>query len=189
MNSEQRIQGMRAHYERMHGNIWSHFISKTSSPIEQLMLGAMLSSGFFFYLSPPSMCADLSSLHEPCEKIGIRSLGIPLCGFGCAFVVIVQPVVHVDGKKITPDFGLVEFQTPPGQSPIAVAVELDGHDFHERTKEQAERDKRRDRSLLSMGWTTIRFTGSEVVRSPETVLGAWVEAVNSERRKRGIAAA
>lgn len=43
-----------------------------------------------------------------------------------------------------------------------VAVELDGHDFHEKTKEQAQRDKSRDRELTARGWTVLRFTGSEV---------------------------
>jgi very-short-patch-repair endonuclease len=43
-----------------------------------------------------------------------------------------------------------------------LAVECDGHDFHERTKEQAARDKARDRYLVSQGWIVLRFTGSEV---------------------------
>jgi len=41
-------------------------------------------------------------------------------------------------------------------------VECDGHDFHERTKEQARRDRSRDRSLTSEGYVVIRFTGSEI---------------------------
>lgn len=45
-------------------------------------------------------------------------------------------------------------------------VECDGHDFHERTKEQAARDKRRDRFLLEQGWPVIRFTGSEIHVDP-----------------------
>ena len=46
-------------------------------------------------------------------------------------------------------------------------VELDGHDFHERTKEQAARDRSRDRLLTSKGIQVIRFTGSEIYRNPE----------------------
>jgi very-short-patch-repair endonuclease len=46
-------------------------------------------------------------------------------------------------------------------------VECDGHDFHERTKEQAARDKKRDRDLLSRGVTTIRFTGPEIYKNAE----------------------
>jgi very-short-patch-repair endonuclease len=47
-------------------------------------------------------------------------------------------------------------------------VECDGHDFHERTKEQAERDRARDRAMLDAGWKVYRFTGSEIYRSPLT---------------------
>lgn len=40
--------------------------------------------------------------------------------------------------------------------------ECDGHDFHEKTKEQAARDKQRDRWFLSRGFSTMRFTGSDI---------------------------
>jgi very-short-patch-repair endonuclease len=45
-----------------------------------------------------------------------------------------------------------------------VAVECDGHAFHERNKEQAARDKSRDRDLAMMGICILRFTGSEIYR-------------------------
>ena len=48
-----------------------------------------------------------------------------------------------------------------------LVVECDGHDYHERTKEQAERDKRRDRSISAAGMPVFRFTGRELHRDPE----------------------
>ena len=45
-------------------------------------------------------------------------------------------------------------------------VEVDGHDFHERTKQQASYDRRRDRELTLEGFRVIRFTGSEVYNHP-----------------------
>lgn len=45
-----------------------------------------------------------------------------------------------------------------------VVVECDGHEFHERTKEQAEKDKSRDRVLTAGGYKILRFTGREVWR-------------------------
>jgi len=42
-----------------------------------------------------------------------------------------------------------------------LAVELDGHEYH-KTKEQRTRDSKRDRKLTSLGWSVIRFTGSEI---------------------------
>ena len=41
-------------------------------------------------------------------------------------------------------------------------VECDGHEWHERTKKQAKRDRQRDRWFLARGIPTIRFTGSEI---------------------------
>jgi very-short-patch-repair endonuclease len=48
-----------------------------------------------------------------------------------------------------------------------IVVECDGHDFHERTKEQAARDRRRDRDLTAAGYKVFRFTGSEIFRNPK----------------------
>lgn len=51
--------------------------------------------------------------------------------------------------------------------PRFMVVECDGHDFHERTKEQARRDKKRDRFFQSKGYKVLRFTGSEIWADPE----------------------
>jgi very-short-patch-repair endonuclease len=45
---------------------------------------------------------------------------------------------------------------------LQAVVECDGHDFHEKTKEQARHDKARDRALQRRGFNVIRFTGSEI---------------------------
>jgi very-short-patch-repair endonuclease len=45
-------------------------------------------------------------------------------------------------------------------------VECDGHDFHERTKEQAKRDRSRDRTAHLEGYDCFRFTGSEIWKDP-----------------------
>ncbi len=54
-------------------------------------------------------------------------------------------------------------------SPRIMIVECDGHDFHEKTKEQARRDKQRDRFLQSKGFKVLRFTGSEIWADPDEV--------------------
>ena len=68
------------------------------------------------------------------------------------------------------DFGLhyTDFARPKNH--VQIAVELDGHDFHEKTKEQAQRDKEKDRWLQSQGWIVARFTGSEVWNDPDEVI-------------------
>lgn len=47
-----------------------------------------------------------------------------------------------------------------------LVIECDGHDFHERTKEQAARDRSRDRAVTLNRRTIMRFTGSELWRDP-----------------------
>ena len=41
-----------------------------------------------------------------------------------------------------------------------------GHDFHERTKQQAAQDRARERTIVRHGYILHRFTGSEVYRNP-----------------------
>jgi very-short-patch-repair endonuclease len=56
---------------------------------------------------------------------------------------------------------------PFPSSRVSVVIECDGHDYHERTKEQAAHDRRRDRRLAAIhSLPTIRFTGSEIHRDP-----------------------
>lgn len=49
----------------------------------------------------------------------------------------------------------------------ALVIECDGHDFHDRTKQQAAYDRARDRDLLKLDIATARFTGSEIHHEPE----------------------
>jgi very-short-patch-repair endonuclease len=48
-----------------------------------------------------------------------------------------------------------------------LAIECDGHDFHEKTKDQAAKDKARDRFLTGIHIPVMRFTGSEIWKSPQ----------------------
>ena len=47
-----------------------------------------------------------------------------------------------------------------------LAIECDGHDYHEKTENQARHDKKRDRYLQSRGWLVARFTGKEINHDP-----------------------
>jgi very-short-patch-repair endonuclease len=47
-----------------------------------------------------------------------------------------------------------------------LAIEIDGHEFHEKTKQQAARDRARERSIIREGYTIMRYTGSEVFANP-----------------------
>ncbi len=62
------------------------------------------------------------------------------------------------------------FSNPTYKLAVQIAVELDGHDYHEKTKEQAKRDKEKDRVLQTHGYLVARFTGSEVYNDPMEVI-------------------
>ena len=94
----------------------------------------------------------------------------------------------LDGKYRV-DFLLNPFwyQTPEEPLPqLLIAVECDGHEFHEKTKEQAAADKRRDRDLTRAGLRVMRFTGSEIYRDA-LKCAAEVDAVIDEEYNRWYA--
>lgn len=72
-------------------------------------------------------------------------------------LLVVCAQMHVGDYRA--DFGILT--EADGRFEI-VAVECDGHEFHEKTKEQAARDKARDRFFVESGVRVMRFTGAEI---------------------------
>ena len=52
------------------------------------------------------------------------------------------------------------------QEPLLV-IEIDGHDYHERTPAQASNDNRRDRALQRRGVAFLRYTATDVLRNSD----------------------
>ena len=50
---------------------------------------------------------------------------------------------------------------------LRIIIECDGHDFHEKTKEQAKKDKARDRELIKLSFIVLHYTGSEIYNEPD----------------------
>ncbi len=53
-----------------------------------------------------------------------------------------------------------------GGATVNLAVECDGHTYH-KTKEQAARDRQRDRDLRLEGYDVVRFAATEIMDDPE----------------------
>jgi very-short-patch-repair endonuclease len=47
-------------------------------------------------------------------------------------------------------------------APFHLAIECDGHEFHQKTKEQADRDTARERAISAWGYRVLRFTGRQI---------------------------
>ena len=105
------------------------------------------------------------------EKLALALLAHPLSSIGFLAVQSDLPEARNTGLFIVPqakigpyraDFALVMLSD--GHT-VRLVVECDGHDFHEKTKEQAAHDKARDRYFVEKEWPVMRFTGSEIHRS------------------------
>lgn len=82
-------------------------------------------------------------------------------------VIVPQEEVKLEGKYYKPDFRITIFQVIKINGVDMVRdftcyIECDGHDYQERTKEQAQKDRAKDRAFISAGLDLLRFTGSEI---------------------------
>jgi len=75
-----------------------------------------------------------------------------------------QAEINIANRQFRVDFLISCYDSKTGQM-VSYCIEVDGHDFHEKTKEQARRDKQRDRLIQSVGYRILHFTGSEVYRN------------------------
>lgn len=88
-------------------------------------------------------------------------------------IIVVRPQVPV-AEHYRADF-LISY--PFFGKQIAIIVETDGHEFHERTREQAARDRKRDRILQRAGYEVFRFTGSELRANARRCAGEVLDAI------------
>lgn len=144
------------------------------SPIEQLLLATMLSGGW----GRDDPHSSWSELHKAASLDAGTTAGPWLLRDweGCECTALWQLPVEVGSRKYRLDLAFVG-RDGTG-APVRIAVELDGHDFHERTREQAKRDKARDRALVTAGWVVLRYTGADVYANPEAVLDEIVTIAN-----------
>lgn len=115
---------------------------KMESPIEQIFYVAWLYS--CRYLNDIQLC--------PQKKIGNFRVDFEVDIFG-HFVNHEYPFTCEQLEEIS-------------KNCTKIAIELDGHDWHEKTKEQVEKDKKRERFIVSSGYRIFRFSGREVFKDP-----------------------
>lgn len=67
------------------------------------------------------------------------------------------------------DLHILSIHTARGASFAPIVIELDGHDFHERTKDQVAARNQRDRDFQEKKYRVLHFSGSEIHRDPGKV--------------------
>lgn len=122
-------------------------IFRCESKIEEIMFYAFWSRGVW---------QERMRIVAPCNAV-------QLCSEAGNWGEFHNPIVMCPQMQVNDyraDFGLA-VEGSDNFAMVAI-VECDGHDFHEKTKEQAARDKARDRFFVSADIRVFRFTGSEI---------------------------
>lgn len=134
-------------------NAFEYAAKRCESPIEKIFVAQFL-------------CPSLSAEYDSRADVLLPPSGSiehvecpPIAGF------YIWPQIKIGSYRVDFVCGCSEM----GRYSYCI-VECDGHDWHERTKEQAARDKARDRYLASRGFAVLRFTGSEVFADPRSVV-------------------
>ncbi|QQR97802.1 MAG: DUF559 domain-containing protein [Sphingobacteriales bacterium] len=71
---------------------------------------------------------------------------------------------------------VVDFYIEKRQAKLCVYT--DGHTYHERTEEQAQRDRNIDRKLQELGFQVLRYTGKDVIENTGKIINdikKWIE--------------
>jgi very-short-patch-repair endonuclease len=100
----------------------------------------------------------------PIEEMAYYELKLFQLSYGWHHLTILPQLTL--GKYRIDFVVIVEF---PNSDVLKIAIECDGHDFHEKTKAQASKDKERDRELQKKGYKTFRYSGSDIVKNPSVI--------------------
>ena len=130
-------------------DIAEHLEPYCDSPIELMLGTCLLLISRLQCQAERGVYNTFVKLISPTEKIGNDA------------VIYLSPQFKWEGYKI-------DFAIRQKLSPTIVFIECDGHEFHERTPDQAEHDRSKDRKIQEAGIPILRFTGREIYRSPQS---------------------
>ena len=160
----ENLEMVRAYSDNMYADHYQALADLCQSPIEVLFLAAFV---------PFQMDREAAEgFHIRLERYAI----VPQFRVGryrLDFGVFYNPRVRPENNETHDEFS----------DTIRIAVECDGHAFHEKTKEQAAHDKARDRFLITQGWTVMRFTGSELHADATGCAHQVFEAIEAFQRR------
>ena len=119
-------------------------------------------------------CGDLSygNCKSPIEQIFnfaydivISNEGFPTCEL---LRLSPQEKICINEHKYIVDFLLdtTKIEHAYFKNHLKIIIECDGHDFHEKTKEQVEKNNVRNLDLQFEGYDILHFSGSQIYRNP-----------------------
>lgn len=123
-----------------------------------------------FYLN--GRIPSYSDCKSPIEKIFAFAYDIVLYnqGFPADELLRIDAQVNIEtnGHRYFADFvfDTSKMKCTRYGRPLKLIIECDGHDYHEKTKEQIRKDNQREYDLKMAGYDVLHFSGSQIYRDP-----------------------
>lgn len=163
--------------EKVHVNSVTHLPQTVQSLVDQAAVAAAAHARLNFNSYMETSCQELG-MQSPIEQmfwvaihavananfIEVSPSPLTINGSAIFYGLHIKPQVSMGRYRV--DFVLTNYDC---ERPESVVVELDGHAFHDKTKEQRAYEKARDRFMVKSGYKVLHFTGSEVFASPYKV--------------------
>lgn len=103
---------------------------------------------------------NLALCESPIEEMFyIACLGLAVKLGNSDFILQPQEEIEVNNKHYRADFLYVH-------KDYKLVIECDGHEFHEKTKEQVIKDNEQDYNLKQAGYDVLHFSGSQIYKNP-----------------------
>ena len=148
-------------------------IEQCESPVEQILLAALYEhwgTGVYIDLESKRISFQLSAnfpafdgIFRVCCELQKTIITWNEKNYRVDFYIYITRFRHL------PDHRGYKNESWPEMARLV--VEVDGHEFHDRTKRQASYDRKRDRELTLEGYRIVRFTGSDVYSEPGLCAG------------------
>ena len=142
---------------------------------KELLLGLSLSDvDDFRYVFDELVCGNFGRIicDSPIETIFYIAYMCQIIEMGFPYTELLilyrQTEIIAEDKRYRVDF-LIDTESVSGikkNKPVKLVIECDGHDFHEKTKEQVERRNKRDFELKKVGYDVLHFSGSQIYKDP-----------------------
>lgn len=128
---------------------------------QQLMLLPLIKEKFY----PTIMCESIKS---PIEQIFITAFDFYMSINNKEQVFLFsQAPIFLESKKYIADFLFEEDEfVNKFNTKKKIIIECDGHEFHQKTKQQVKHDNEREYDLKMAGYEVIRFSGSQIYNNP-----------------------
>lgn len=134
---------------------------KQPKRVQELLLISNLKNGII----PDVFCYEYKS---PIEAIFITAFELYIKFYNKEQILLLpQKEIYIENKKYIVDF---EFESDEYVNQFntdkKIIIECDGHQFHQKTKEQVTKDNEREYNLKMAGYQVLRFSGSQIYNEP-----------------------